>query len=458
MDAVLRSLRRPLLALCAAAAGLWPVVNAQGAPTVRPVDVEPVWSAHPVGFALLTHAPWQWVAYYDAQRRMSVAQRTLDSTNWSFTRLPSNLGWDSHNYVTLALDRSNVLHLAGNMHCVPLVYFRARRPFDAGSLKHVEAMTGDREDRTTYPVFLHDRAGRLVFRYRDGRSGNGDDLYNVYDERTRIWTRLLDQPLTWGRGRMNAYCTVPERGPDGRFHVVWVWRDTPDCASNHDISYARSDDLVHWTDSTGRALALPITVETGDIVDPVPPGGGLINVNRELGFDNAGRPVVTYHKYDANGDLQAYAARRGPTAWKIVQISDWKGYRWEFKGGGTVVVEVKVGEVRPLGGGRLALNYSYPRGSGTWVLDEETLRVIPDAKVPREPSLLPPSVSRVESNFPGMKKQRCGDTGRPLAGVRYVLSWETLEPNRDRPRPPPLPEPSMLRVIEVRDDRPAEKR
>ena len=43
------------------------------------------------------------------------------------------------------------------------------------------------------------------------------------------------------------------------------------------------------------------------------------------------------------------------------------------------MVEVKVGAVRPLGEGRLALSYSYPRGSGVWILDESTLRPIPGA-------------------------------------------------------------------------------
>lgn len=413
------------------------------------IPVEPVWSGHPAGFSLLTHAPFQFVAYYDAQRRMSVAQRSLDSTNWTITKLPSTLGWDSHNYVTLALDRDNVLHVSGNMHCVPLIYFRSEKPLEAASLRRVEAMTGDREQRVTYPVFLHDRAGRLVFRYRDGRSGSGDDLYNVYDEKSRAWRRLLDQPLTSGRGKMNAYCTVPERGPDGRFHIVWVWRDTPDCASNHDLSYARSDDLVHWTDSAGRPFALPITVETGDIVDPVPPRGGLINVNRELGFDNAGRPVVSYHKYAANGDLQVYAARHETNGWQIVQVSDWSGYRWDFSGGGSIVVEVRVGAVRPLGKGQLALSYRYPRGSGAWVLDEKTLRPISGAKVPREEPLLPAAFAKVESAFPGLKKQIHRDTGDAPPGTRFALTWETLEANRDRPRPPPLPEPSLLRVIAV---------
>ena len=412
-----------------------------------PLDVEPVWSAHPVGFCLLTHPPFQFVAYYDAERRMSIAQRQLVSTNWSITRLPSRLGWDSHNYITMAVDREGVLHVSGNMHGVPLVYFRSEQPLNAASLRQFSAMTGERERRMTYPVFLRGRDGRLIFRYRDGGSGNGDDLYNVYDEKTRSWRRLLAQPLTSGRGRMNAYCSVPRQGPDGRFHMVWVWRDTPDCASNHDLSYARSDDLVRWTDSAGGPLALPITVETGEIIDRVPPGGGLLNVNRELGFDNAGRPVVSYHKYDAQGDLQVYAARRDTQGWNIVQVSEWKGYRWDFGGGGTIVVEVKVGAVRPLGEGRLALSYSYPRGSGVWILDESTLRPIPGATAPREEPLVPPVFTKVESTFPGMKKQIRTDTGQGPAGTHFAITWETLESNRDRPRSPPWPEPSMLRVI-----------
>jgi hypothetical protein len=118
------------------------------------IDLEPVWSAHPVGFSLVTHPPFQFAAYYDAERRMTVARRRLDSKEWTFHRLPSQLGWDSHNYVTLAIDSENHLHVAGNMHNVPLVYFRSDEPLDAGSLRPVTSMTGDREGRVTYPVFL----------------------------------------------------------------------------------------------------------------------------------------------------------------------------------------------------------------------------------------------------------------------------------------------------------------
>ncbi len=441
-------LRRLLARLCFIAVTVCRAAAAAETVEAEIVDVEPVWSAHPVGFCLLTSPPQQFVAYYDAERRMTVAQRRLDSRAWTFTRLPSTLGWDSHNYVTMVLDRDGFLHVSGNMHCVPLVYFRSTQPLDAASLRREPAMTGEREKRVTYPVFLRDKEGRIVFRYRDGSSGRGDDLYNVYDEQTRSWSRLCDQPLVSGGGLMNAYCTLPKRGPDGRFHMVWVWRDTPDCATNHDLSYARSDDLRHWTDSAGRPLALPITLQTGEVIDPVPAGGGLLNANRELGFDHQGRPVVTYHKYDAAGDLQIYAARREESGWRIVQVSQWKGYRWEFNGGGTIVAEVNIAAVRPLADGRLALNYRYGRGSGTWVLDGQTLQPIAGANAPPEDLAIPASIRKIESTFPGMLKHIRPDSGQ-ADHAAYFLVWETLPAHRDRPREPPLPDPSALRVVRL---------
>jgi hypothetical protein len=426
--------------------GLLALAGAAWAAGGEKLDIEQVWSGHPVGFCLLTHAPHQFVAYYDAQRRMSVAQRTLASTNWTITKLPSQLGWDSHNYVTMALDREGFLHVSGNMHCVPLVYFRSEKPFDAASLKKLP-MTGDRETRVTYPIFLRDKANCLVFRYRDGRSGSGDDLYNVYDEKTRSWKRLLASPLMSGLGKMNAYASVPRLGPDGRFHVVWVWRNNGGCESNHDISYARSDDLATWTDSAGKPLALPITLATGEIVDPVPIRGGILNGGNALGFDSAQRPIITYYKYDAHGDTQIYAARREASGWKSVQVSDWKGYRWDFSGGGTIIGEMHVGAVEPAGEGKLALAYHSGRGAGTWVLDEATLKPIPGAKpnVHREPG--PPSLGKITSSFPGMQRKNAHDIGTPPPGKRYLLTWETLGANRDRPRTGPLPEPVMLRLV-----------
>ncbi|MDX9975182.1 MAG: BNR repeat-containing protein, partial [FCB group bacterium] len=227
---------------------------------VESVEVDRVWSGHPVGFALLTRGDRQFVAYYDAERRMTVASRTLGTSEWRRAVLPEVLGWDSHNYVTMAVDDKGFIHVSGNMHCRPLVYFRTAAPLDIATFAPAK-MVGEREDRVTYPDFLSSirgPEGELLFTYRDGRSGSGDQVYNAYDAEKRAWRRLLDTPLTSGEGKCNAYSFGPVRGPDGFYHLCWVWRDTPDCATNHDVCYARSKDMRHWESAAGKPLPLPI--------------------------------------------------------------------------------------------------------------------------------------------------------------------------------------------------------
>ncbi len=402
----------------------------------RSLDIAPVWAGHPVGFALLPTPTRQYVAFYDDQRRMTVAARALDETAWRFTRLPSQLGWDSHNSVTFALDRANCLHLSGNMHGHPLVYFRAARPHDIDSLEPLHRMTGRDESGCTYPRFLRGPKGELLFTYRDGRSGSGNQIFNVYDECSRHWRRLTDQPLTDGESKNNAYFADPVLGPDGFFHLVWVWRNTPDCATNHDLSYARSRDMAHWETSSGRPLQLPIRLATAEIVDPVSVNGGIINGNNRVGFDSQNRPVVTYHKFDAQGRTQIYNARLEAGRWKIYQTTDWD-YRWEFSGGGSIHFEIRPGAVRREGRD-LLLDYAHDRyGAGTWRLDEATLRPLETRPRARR---WPAELDKPET--PGMQVHPL-----PTKGPGdFVPRWETLGPNRDRPRPGPPPAPSPLRL------------
>jgi len=124
------------------------------------IDVMPVWSGHQVRFALLTHGQHQIVAFFDADRQMTVGLRRLDSTTWRFARLPlpsdelaaqrrerppaTRLAWDSHNSITLAVDRNDDIHLSGNMHASPLVYFRTEQPMDIDTFRWRPQMTGER--------------------------------------------------------------------------------------------------------------------------------------------------------------------------------------------------------------------------------------------------------------------------------------------------------------------------
>jgi len=56
------------------------------------------------------------------------------------------------------------------MHCVPLIYFCTERPGNIATFKRLP-MTGKKESRCTYPRFINDAEGNLLFMYRDGGSG-----------------------------------------------------------------------------------------------------------------------------------------------------------------------------------------------------------------------------------------------------------------------------------------------
>lgn len=437
-----------------------------GDEVVGSVDVASVWAGHPVGFALLTLPDRQYVAFYAADRHLTVASRTLGTTTWDFFRLPSMqgeppryaamhtsavVGWDSHNSIVMAADSAGHLHLAGNMHGNPLTYWRTRDPGAIASFDQVKEMVGRDEDRCTYPLFVTLADGRLVFQYRVGRSGDGSTIMNVYDVESRSWRRLVETPIFDGEGKRNAYPLPPAFGPDGDYHVSWVWRESPDAAANHVLSHARTRDFAHWEDAAGRPLGLPIRLATeGVVVDPVPVGGGIINGAGRVGFDSRKRPVLSYYKYDAAGHSQAFVARSEGETWQVAKLTDWD-HRFELAGPGTLPrFDIRLGAVRPGNPGELLLEFGHvKKGSGVWVLDEQSLAVV--RTEPAKPHY-PRSLWKVESSFPEMRVRYADDLGAAgEPGRRFILRWETLGANRDKPRPEPWPEPSMLRVVELRE-------
>ncbi|MGZ0656371.1 BNR repeat-containing protein [Coraliomargarita sp. W4R72] len=417
-------------------------------------ELDQVWSGHRVGFELLTYPPYQYVAYYDANRQMTIAQRRLDSKEWVYNKLPSYVKWDSHNYIVMAVDQEGYVHVSGNMHVSPLIYFRSTAPHDIATLE-VAAMTGEKEDRTTYPAFMKNADGDLIFNYRDGSSGNGVTYYNIYDTDTRSWSRLVDRSILDGESRMNAYHRGPTLGPDGYYHMSWVWRDTIYCETNHDLSYARSRDLVHWETAAGEPLTLPLTIETpGLIVDPIPVEGGILNGSGKIGFDSKGRVVLTYHKFDEAGNTQLYHARVEDGRWHFYQTTNWE-HRWYFSGGGSLgEADVRHGNVSPAEEGLLELSVSHVKyPSGTYLLNEDDFSVSAIKKKDPAEQAFYRKLYRKQSNFPGINSVRAYDKGKDLdPSEKYILQWETLPAFRDVARPKPWPEPSTLRLFKVNLD------
>ncbi|MBR1575496.1 MAG: BNR repeat-containing protein [Bacteroidales bacterium] len=403
-----------------------------------------------VNMGLYTAGSRQYVAFYDSLKVLTLAQRDLPDGPWKYESLHVANPWDTHNYVTLVRDARGILHVSGNMHVSQLQYWCTDSSGDISTIRRVDSLVGREEDRVTYPHFIPMSDGGLLFHYRYGRSGNGVEIYDRMDPEGN-WTRWLDTPLTDGRDRMNAYMTEP-RVVGAFYHTVWVWRDNSDCATNHDLSYARSRDLRHWEDAFGRPVSLPITSENRQlVVDPVPIHGGLLNGGATLGFDAAGRPVIAYHKYDPQDRLQIFLARPADGEWTIRQLTTWD-LGWHFSGGGSIIRELWFRPVTLLPDGTLSLIYIRldPATDRRWskriIIDPEDLSFIREEDC--DPYPWPAHLQEADRSFsPKMEARFSTD----LSGAPdWILRWESLPSNRDQPlQGPPFPPASELRVIKI---------
>lgn len=287
------------------------------------IDVAPVWSVHRTGPPqLLTRDGRQYVAYYDHDRFLTLAQRELDSRQWKYHRFPVQMNWQTgaHARLSLAIDRHGYIHITCYRRRLqqepPMpprpIYYRSMAPHSMDGFERLYMVSED--ERTDYPTFTT-VDGTIFFSFRDGGSGRGDYYFYRYDDDRRIWEQVLDTPLLDGRGEMSAYPYgggLPLAGPDGRWHLLWMWRDNPDHATNHSLSYARTvgSDLAQWESAAGVPVTPPFTIDNTELlVDDAPPGGGLSNPLQAMSWDSADRVVISYHRFDETGASQIFNAR-----------------------------------------------------------------------------------------------------------------------------------------------------
>jgi hypothetical protein len=130
--------------------------------------------------------------------------------------------------------------------------------------------------------------------------------------------------LISGEGKRNAYPQICV-DPKGSIHVSWVWRESPDVATNHDLSYARSDDGGQtWVKSDGTKYDLPITIANAEVAAKVPQKHELIN-QTSMCTDTDGRPIIaTYFRPEEANVPQYFVIAHDGKAWKTVRASERK--------------------------------------------------------------------------------------------------------------------------------------
>lgn len=303
------------------------------------IAVDTAWASNSVNTvvfrknSLVTHGGWQYIAYYNAQAYVVVGKRKSGSNKWQLntTQYKGNAA-DAHNCIAIMVDGDGYLHLSWDHHNNQLRYCKSVAP---GSLQMTDklAMTGSLEEKVTYPEFYSLANGNLLFLYRNGASGQGNLVMNFYDTKIKQWQQLQSN-LIDGEGKRNAYWQVCT-DKLGTIHISWVWRESPDVASNHDMCYAKSTDGgITWQKSTGEKYILPITAATAEYAFNIPQNSELIN-QTSMYADETGTPYIASYWRNQNDSVPQYRiVYKDKETWKVNSL-DFRKTAFSLSGVGT---------------------------------------------------------------------------------------------------------------------------
>lgn len=290
--------------------------------------------------ALTTYKNTQFIAYYNPDSLMVLGKRKLGTNSWQLTTTPykGNVK-DAHNAISIAIDSKGYLHVSWDHHDTRLRYAKGIAPLSLDLTAELP-MTGLQEEKVTYPEFHNLPDGTLLFCYRSGASGRGNMVMNVYDPATQKWQQIQDNLLN-GEGARSAYwqMCVGKKG----IYLSWVWRESWDVSTNHDICYAFSPDGGRtWQKSDGAYYNLPITQATAEVVWKVPQNSTLIN-QTAITIDEQDNPYIATY-WDNTGVPQYKVVFFDGKKWDMIN-TDFHKNSFTLGGGGTKRIPISRPEI-----------------------------------------------------------------------------------------------------------------
>ena len=288
--------------------------------------------------ALTTYGKIQYTAYYDSDEYVVLAKRNIHSDKWIVQR--SNFkgdATDAHKSISIVADGSGVVHLAWGQHNNRLNYAKTN---GKGSLVLGAKLTmlGESENKVSYPEFYKMANGDLLFFYRDGGSGNGNLMINRYNVSKQNWIRVQNN-LIDGEGKRNAYwqATIDRTGT---IHVSWVWRESPDVSSNHDLCYAKSiDGGQTWMKSNNEKYQLPINAGNAEYALIIPQKSELINQTSMFADHKGNVFIASYWRDRSSAVPQYHLVYRNDGKWNTENLN-FRKTSFSLSGGGTKKIPI----------------------------------------------------------------------------------------------------------------------
>jgi hypothetical protein len=321
---------------------------------------------------LITYKGWQYATYYKQKtgptdRHVTICRRQLPDDAWQsfdFADYDQSTN-DDHNGIAMGIcPKDGTIHLSFDHHVNPLHYRRSQTDVanTPGSYAWSAALFGpiggnappDAGTQVTYPKFTTTPDGNLLFEFRDGGSGLGDDILYKYSGSSNGWTtmgKFIDGEINDN----NAYPNGFQFDNNGRLHLTWGWRETPDGTTEHDLMYAYSPDTgATWYTSAGLLAAvtgstsMTSTSTPATLVWSIPQNKGLWD-SEGLGVDRSNR-VHTLIAHDTLGVSKLFHYYRDDSGtWHCMYTGVTHTYQVQ-----RVVFDNDDNAYLPLGGGSIA--------------------------------------------------------------------------------------------------------
>jgi hypothetical protein len=290
--------------------------------------------------AIYTVGNYQFVSYYmynTTTPYVVVARRDINTNSWTnvtTSYLPDSLT-DDHDVIAFGIDGDGIMHMSWGMHNGSTLHYATSTAsvlgstfaptFSTTAITIPNTYSTEYGNSTTYPEFYNLSNGGLMFTYRTGYSGDGDAMYSLYNPTTHTWSanpiKLIDG--TTGSYNSNAYTNSMVFDSQGRVQLSWVYRETADFQSNHDImyAYATNQTLTTWKQMSGSTQTVPITQGNDATIKTIAQGSSLIN-QCSMAVDANDRPLIaTYWAPDGNTRQYELVWYNG-TSWLSSQISN----------------------------------------------------------------------------------------------------------------------------------------
>lgn len=231
--------------------------------------------------AIMTYKGFQYMTYWNNAFKVCVARRAIPEGKWQEVELPgysvSQTHFDDNHYnISMGIcENDGTIHLSYDHHN-DLLRYRASvaglandttipwsaESFGAHTNNLGEGVLVTFDGNITYPRFVSMPNGNMLFEARSGISGDGNSHLWEYDGNTHKWMYVGEYMhgrtgKTAGYTSKCGYINGLHYTPGGtRLHVSFIWRETPNPPSNHDLYYAYSDDNGRtWFNDAGVKVA-----------------------------------------------------------------------------------------------------------------------------------------------------------------------------------------------------------